>query len=140
MCQKPTLSVDQVLSITDMIWETEECGVSKNIELKTWRQKFRQRFCSAFVYFANFLLQLKVVLIICALVDGFSSFQIVFARFRLFQLILARFSSFLILVSTKQKTIRENQSLYINENIDHGIMKRTDNQIRAVESFLMVWR
>ena len=41
MCQKPTLAVDQVLSVPDMIWETEECGVSKNIELKTWRQKFR---------------------------------------------------------------------------------------------------
>ena len=57
----------------------------------------------AFVYFAKFLLsllQLQVALIIQAFVDGFSSFQMVLARFRSFQIVLGRFSLQLTLVST----------------------------------------
>ena len=42
-------AVDQALSI----WKTEECRVSKNIALKTWRWKSRFWFCFAFVYFAD---------------------------------------------------------------------------------------
>ena len=29
--------VDQVLSISDMIWKMEECRVSKKIKLKIWQ-------------------------------------------------------------------------------------------------------
>ena len=47
-----------------------------------------------FIYFASCLLQLQVVLIAQALVDGFSSFKMVLARFRWLQVILDRFRSF----------------------------------------------
>ena len=42
-------------SVDHMIWKMEECPVSKNIEVKAWSEKFHFWFCSAFVYFVNFL-------------------------------------------------------------------------------------
>ena len=57
----------------------------------------------AFAYFVTVLLcllQLQVVIIIQACVDGFSSFQMILARFRWFQIVLGCFRPFLTLVST----------------------------------------
>ena len=85
-------TVDQ---LRDMIWKAEEYMAVKIVIL----------ILSIFVYFANvllFLLQLQVFIIIQALVDGFSSFQMVLARFRQSQVVLACFNSFLTLISTKK--------------------------------------
>ena len=46
-------AVGQVLSISGFNLEMEECSVSKNFALKTWRWQSRFWFCSAFVYFAD---------------------------------------------------------------------------------------
>ena len=56
-CQKTffpcTLRLIRCFQSQGMIWKTEECRVSKNIALKTWRWKSRIWFFSAFPYFAD---------------------------------------------------------------------------------------
>ena len=56
MCQNSffscALRLVKVFQFQVMILKTEECRVSKNIALKTWRWKSQFWFCSTYVYFA----------------------------------------------------------------------------------------
>ena len=61
-CQKTffpcTLRLVRCFQFQGMIWKTEECRVSKNIALKTWRWKSRFLLCSGFVYYLFCVLSL----------------------------------------------------------------------------------
>ena len=48
-----TLRLVRCFQFQGMILKTEECRVSKNIALKTWRWKSRFWFCSAYGYFVD---------------------------------------------------------------------------------------
>ena len=48
-----TLRLVRCFQFQGMILKTEECRVSKNIALKTWRWKSRFWFCSAYSYFVD---------------------------------------------------------------------------------------
>ena len=48
-----TLRLVRCFQFQDIILKMEECSVSKNIALKTWRWKSWFWFCSAYVYFAD---------------------------------------------------------------------------------------
>ena len=96
-CQKTFFaSILQLISLfhefQNMIWKTEECRVSKNTELKIRRKICLYWFCSAFVYFADFL--------IAASCFNYLGPLNTLARFRLFLVVLDRFSLFLTSVST----------------------------------------
>ena len=91
MCQKissPALC-DWSGAFNFRVWFGKRKNESKNMVLKTWPWEFRIWFSSAFLYFADLfcilsLLYMQVVLIVNALVDGFSSFYMDLCRFTSF--------------------------------------------------------